>query len=212
MVRTARVERRIAGGTGVSAGEIVCDRQFRFAPATPDGALVAGVDWPAFGLVVRTRRVALEAGVVRPAARKPDRDHVPRAVVVGTPRLVVQPDASDRARILRHVPGDSGTRHQRVAKLAEERIETDDMNRTGPLGCPTATDAVARSPDRPPTTRGRSAIGVGRVALDLLHVLALHSVELQNEIRPERGRRGLEARPDLALERPSGGLDRSVGG
>lgn len=96
MVRTARAERCVARRTGVLAGEVLVDRQLEPTNPAADGALVASVDGPAFGLVIRTRRVAVETGVVLPAARKPDRDHVPRAAVVGTPRLVVQLDAPNR--------------------------------------------------------------------------------------------------------------------
>ncbi len=114
MVRTARVERRAADGAGVLAGEILGDRQLRPTDPTTDGAFVAGVGGPAFGIVIRTCRVTVMTGVVLPTARKPDRDHVPRAVVVGTPGLLVQLDASNRGRIGSHGRSDSGARHQRV--------------------------------------------------------------------------------------------------
>lgn len=64
------------------------------AHAAEHGWLVPAFGGPSSRIVSRGCPMALEARIVHLAARKPDRNHVPRSVVVRTPSGRVDPQSS----------------------------------------------------------------------------------------------------------------------
>jgi hypothetical protein len=83
----SRIETRAAGGTLVIAAKILADRELRPARAAEYRRFAELLRRPSHHRVVCNGIVALDAGVIFPAAVKPDGDHVERRVVVRTPRI-----------------------------------------------------------------------------------------------------------------------------
>ncbi len=96
MAGAARIERRPAGGTAVSACEIAGHAQFHATCAAEHGWTIPFGDGPRRRGVIGQGVVAFAAGVVLAAAAHADGDDVARAVIVSAARLGVEIEAGDR--------------------------------------------------------------------------------------------------------------------